>query len=156
MATSAIGKITEFNPEENQEAESYLEKFEWFCEANNIAEEKKKAVFLASIGTKTYDILRRLCEPKVLKEKTFREILTLFKTLGSNNTQRLLSQPNADKPVHVHDPEHQLEIIKTEKLSTGSTSPQSQAKQVRHNVKHTYIILFQGRRTQILNDQAHH
>ena len=129
MATPSIGKVTEFNPEENQETESYLEKFEWFCEANNIAEERKKAVFLASVGTKTYDILRRLCEPKLLKEKTFGEIVTLFRTLGSNNTQHSSSQLNTDEPI-VHDQEHRLEIIKTEKPSTSSAS---QSKKVRHN-----------------------
>lgn len=143
MATPSIGKVTEFNPEENQETESYLEKFEWFCEANNIAEERKKAVFLASIGTKTYDILRRLCEPKLLKEKTFGEIVTLFRTLGSNNTQHSSSQLIADKPKHGQ--EHQLEIIKTEKPSTSSASHQSQAKKVRHNYIATFTKLTEYR-----------
>ena len=139
MATPSIGKVTEFNPEENQETESYLEKFEWFCEANNIAEERKKAVFLASVGTKTYDILRRLCEPKLLKEKTFGEIVTLFRTLGCNNTQHSSSQLNADEPIHGQ--EHRHEIIKTEKPSTSSASHQSQAKKVRHNnYNYSYMI----------------
>jgi hypothetical protein len=51
MATSVIGTLPEFNPEE-QDTASYLEKVELFFEANNIAEEKKVAVFLTAAGQK--------------------------------------------------------------------------------------------------------
>ena len=92
---------------------------------------RRHAVFLASVGTKIYDILRRLCEPKLLKEKTFGEIVTLFRTLRSNNTQHSSSQLNADEPIHGQ--EHRHEIMNTEKPLTSSASHQSPAKKVRHN-----------------------
>ena len=79
MATSPIGTLTEFNPGEEQEVASYVEKFELFCEANNIAEEKKVAVFLTAIGSNTYEILRQHCKPSLLKEKSFEEIVILLK-----------------------------------------------------------------------------
>ena len=78
MATSAIGTLAKFNPEE-QDIESYLEKVELFFEANNIAEEKKVAVFLTAAGDKTYEILRHHSAPKRPREKSFEEIVTLFK-----------------------------------------------------------------------------
>jgi hypothetical protein len=78
MAISVIGTLPEFNPEE-QDTASYLEKVELFFEANNIAEEKKVAVFLTAAGQKTYEILRHHSAPKLPREKSFDEIVTLFK-----------------------------------------------------------------------------
>ena len=56
---TSYGHITEFHPEE-ETIESYLERTELFFTANGIAEEKKVAVFLSVIGSKTYTILRSL------------------------------------------------------------------------------------------------
>ena len=49
--------------------ESYLERIELFFTANGIAEEKKVAVFLSVIGSKTYTILRSLVALARLSEK---------------------------------------------------------------------------------------
>ena len=56
---SSYGRIKEFCPEE-ETIESYLERIELFFTANEIANEKKVAVFLSVVGSKTYTILRSL------------------------------------------------------------------------------------------------
>ena len=128
MAISAIGTLAEFNPREDQNVASYVERVELFCEANNIVEEKQKvAVFLTAVGPKTYEILSHHCKPKSSKEKTFKEIVTLFKQqLGSNTSQHSLPQAKADESA-AQDPEGQA---KTNKLSTDSAEPQPQGKKV--------------------------
>ena len=78
MATSVIGTLPEFDPED-QDAASYLEKVELFFEANNIAEEKKVPLFLTAVGQKTYKILHHHSAPKLPRKKSFDEIATLFK-----------------------------------------------------------------------------
>lgn len=104
MATSAIGALSEFNPEE-QDFASYLEKVELFFEANNIAEEKKVAVFLTAAGQKTYEILRYYSAPKLPRERNFDEIVTLFKKHFQNLPTHL--QAKADYPAQ--DPEKQTD-----------------------------------------------
>ena len=96
MATSVIGTLTEFNPED-QDVASYLEKVELFFEANNIAEEKKVAVFLTAVGQKTYKILRQHSAPKLLRDNSFEEIVTLFKqhSIPGSDT---IQQAKSDKP----------------------------------------------------------
>ena len=67
---SSYGRIKEFCPEE-ETVESYLERIELFFIANEIADEKKVAVFLSVIGSKTYTILRSLVAPAKPSEKGF-------------------------------------------------------------------------------------
>ena len=80
MATAGIS-LTEFNPEENQDIESYVERVELYFEANDTAEEKKSAIFLSAIGQKAYDLLRQSCKCSLnqLKQKNFAEITKLVK-----------------------------------------------------------------------------
>ena len=78
MATSVIGTLPEFD-HEDQDAVSYLEKVELFFEVNNIAEDKKVAVFLTAVGQKAYKILHHHSAPKLPRKKNFDEIATLFK-----------------------------------------------------------------------------
>ena len=103
LATSVIGFLPEFNPE-NDNTASYLEKVELFFEANNIAEEKKVAVFLFAVGQKTYEILRHHSAPKLPREKSFDEIVTLFKQQfqrspvdAGKSTDSAQSQPSGKK-----------------------------------------------------------
>ena len=108
MATSVIGTLTEFNPED-QDVESYLENVELFFEANNIAEEKKVAVFLTAVGQKTYKILRQHSAPKLLRENSFEEIITLFKQHsipGSDTIQQSSINHQAEADKLAQDPEN--------------------------------------------------
>ena len=68
MATSSIGRINEYN--ENEDFESYLERFEFWLEANNIDEAIMAATFLAVVGSKPYKLLKNLIAPAKPKDKT--------------------------------------------------------------------------------------
>ena len=122
MAASVIGTLAEFNPEE-QDIASYLEKVELFFIANNIAEEKKVAVFLTVVGQKTYKILRYHSAPKLPREKSFEEIVTLFK----QHCQHLPThhQARADNPAQ--DPQNQTDASKS---STDSAQSLTSGKMV--------------------------
>ena len=67
---TSYGRIKEFHPEE-ESIESYLERVELFFTANEVADEKKVAVFLSIIGSKTYAILRNLVAPAKPSSKGF-------------------------------------------------------------------------------------
>ena len=56
------GKIDEYNSEK-ETFHNYVERTVHFFEANSIAEEKMKPVFLAACGAKTYETLNNLCLP---------------------------------------------------------------------------------------------
>ena len=58
MAAAPIfGRIEEYDPE-NGLFSTYLERVELFFNANDVADEKKVAVFLTVLGTKTYSSTR--------------------------------------------------------------------------------------------------
>jgi hypothetical protein len=122
MAISVIGTLPEFNPEE-QDTASYLEKVELFFEANNIAEEKKVAVFLTAAGQKTYEILRHHSAPKLPREKSFSEIVTLFKQHFHLSPAH--HQPKADYPTQVEN-----QILSDVSKSTDSAQSQPSGKKV--------------------------
>ena len=77
MATSSIGRINEYN--ENEDFESYLERFEFWLEANNIDEAKKAATFLAVVGPKPYKLLKNLIAPAKPKDKTYDQLTKKLK-----------------------------------------------------------------------------
>ena len=47
-------------------------------DANNVADEKKAATFLASLGKSTYQVLRNLVAPAKVKDKTLEEITAVL------------------------------------------------------------------------------
>jgi len=80
MATTpAIGRLQEYNPD-NELFSSYLERVQLFFIANDIAAEKRVAVFLSVMGSKTYSLLRCLVPPPTLpQDKTFAELASILK-----------------------------------------------------------------------------
>ena len=128
MATSdsVIGTLPEFDPED-QDAASYLERVELFFEVNNIAEEKKVAVFLTAIGQKTYKILRHHSAPKLPMNKSFDEIATLFKQQFQHSPAH--HQPEEDHPAQVT--ENQTSASK----STDSAQSQHSEEKVNYSDK---------------------
>lgn len=51
-----VGKIEEFDSA-NEDWESYIERVELYCTANDVEEEKKVPTLLSLMGAKTYDLL---------------------------------------------------------------------------------------------------
>ena len=73
-----FGHISEFVVED-ESISAYLERVELYFGANDIAPEKKVAIFLSVIGVKTYAVLRSLVAPAQPKDKPFAELKMLLK-----------------------------------------------------------------------------
>jgi len=59
---TTYGLLEAFNPDTDY-VRAYIERAHLFFEANDIKDEKKVAVFLSTIGGKTYELLRNLVSP---------------------------------------------------------------------------------------------
>lgn len=62
MAAIQFGRVEEYK-ESKEDFESYIERFEQWLLANDIASEKKVSVFLSVIGAETYGLLKNLVTP---------------------------------------------------------------------------------------------
>ncbi len=72
-----IGTIGEYD-DSLENWESYTERFEQYVEANEVADERKVSCFLATIGPKTYSLLKNLCAPDKPKDKTYNALVTVL------------------------------------------------------------------------------
>ena len=77
MATIAIGRLTEFDPNSDS-ITAYVERVKLFFHANEIAEGKQVAVFLSAMGPKTYSLLRSLVTPESPKDKTLEQLVEVL------------------------------------------------------------------------------
>ena len=73
MATAPLGTLQEFQPE-SETIKDYLERVQLYIEANAIPEDRRRAVLLSVVGSKTYAVLSDLLAPALPREKTFAEI----------------------------------------------------------------------------------
>ena len=76
--TTHFGKLEEFRPE-TETIVSYLERVDLFFAANDIADGKKVAVFLSTVGGKIYSLLRDLLAPAKPQDKNMAELTTALK-----------------------------------------------------------------------------
>lgn len=74
-----IGTITAFDSS-TEDWETYIERVELYCSANDVKDEKKVAVLLSIIGAKTYGLLRSLLTPEKPNTKTFQQIVDTLKS----------------------------------------------------------------------------
>ena len=70
---SKLGRIEEFSPE-SETISSYLERTELFLVANDVANDKRVAVFLSVLGSRHYSLLRGMLAPKKPSECSFAEL----------------------------------------------------------------------------------
>uniref|UniRef100_A0A3B3RZC6 Retrotransposon gag domain-containing protein n=1 Tax=Paramormyrops kingsleyae TaxID=1676925 RepID=A0A3B3RZC6_9TELE len=68
-----IGRVDEFN-ESREDFASYLERFELSMLANDIRDEKKVSVFLATIGPEVYGLLKNLVTPHRPAAMTYKQL----------------------------------------------------------------------------------
>ena len=74
-----IGQIPEFNSA-TMKWKIYMERVNTFFEANDVEEDaKKRAVFLTSVGERTYTTLRNLTSPETLANTSWANIQKLLK-----------------------------------------------------------------------------
>lgn len=79
MATNPVGYFAEFNPDIDDWV-VYCERLQEYFTANSLEEEKKVATLLSLIGTKTYILLRDLCNPIAPNKKTFKQLDEVMKS----------------------------------------------------------------------------
>ena len=70
MATVLIGKIDEFQPDQ-EPFSVYVERFELYAAANSLADDKKVPLFLTVLGGKIYNLLHDLFAPSNPKDQSF-------------------------------------------------------------------------------------
>jgi len=76
---SIIGSLDKFEINGSEPFEVYIERVDLFCLANGITDEKKKAVFLSSIGVDAYKLIRNLCTPANPATKSYDDLKKLLK-----------------------------------------------------------------------------
>ena len=75
MAMPMLGEIGAYEPNV-EDWPNYVERFEGFLNANGITEDgKKRSVFIAVVGPKSYNLLRNLVAPTKPSEKTLADLL---------------------------------------------------------------------------------
>lgn len=79
MATiQGIGHMAEFL-QEHETWTSYVERFENYCTANQIPDDRKRAALLTVIGISTYQLLKSLCAPVSPTVKTYEQLVSILK-----------------------------------------------------------------------------
>lgn len=81
-----LRKIVEFDLK-TQNFESYLERFEHFVTAKDIAEAKRLPVFLTVIGPEAYEVLRSLVVPEAPGQKSYKGVKRPQKFSNSGTVQ---------------------------------------------------------------------
>ena len=70
---TVYGQLSEFQPE-LESVKAYIERVKIFFLANEIEENKQLAVFLSTVGSKTYSLLRNLMMPDLPQDKSLAEV----------------------------------------------------------------------------------
>ena len=65
--------------EESEDFETYVDRVEFFFEANSVDAAKKVSTFLSIVGPHVYRLTQNLMSPKKLKDCTYVEIVTALK-----------------------------------------------------------------------------
>ena len=82
MATS-FGKLDKFDPELGKDWIQYVERMEYYLQANGIsATEKQRAILLSAMDAKTYRILQNVITSTSPSDKSFTELEVLTKHLS--------------------------------------------------------------------------
>ena len=76
---AVYGNIGAFD-EETEKFEDYADRFNAFMAANDIADDKKTNLLLASIGPISYKLLKNLTSPAAPNSKTYNELILLLKS----------------------------------------------------------------------------
>lgn len=80
MAVAMVGTLTAFDSQ-TQTWEEYVEVLGHFFVANGIGdEEKKRAILLSSVGSRTYSLMRNLLSPNKPGEKSYKDLTDLLQS----------------------------------------------------------------------------
>uniref|UniRef100_A0A3P9MT26 Retrotransposon gag domain-containing protein n=1 Tax=Poecilia reticulata TaxID=8081 RepID=A0A3P9MT26_POERE len=71
---ACVGKVEEFDSSSG-DWESYIERVELYCDANDIEDKKISSILLSLMGAKTYNALHNLLSPAKLSSKSYEDIV---------------------------------------------------------------------------------
>lgn len=72
-----VGKLDEYN--ETEDRRHYIERVNHFFQANEITGPgKRRSIFLACLGAKTYELVRSLVAPEDPKDKSYEDLAKLL------------------------------------------------------------------------------
>lgn len=74
----AVGRIEPFD-EKIESWTNYVERFELYCEANDVPPQKKTVMFLTVMGSKMYNIFRDICSPEKPRHQSFEKITEMVR-----------------------------------------------------------------------------
>ena len=78
--TTSFGKLDEFDPDLGEDWIQYVERMEYYFQANGIsATKKQRAILLSAMGAKTYKILWNLITLTSHSEKSFTELVSMWR-----------------------------------------------------------------------------
>ena len=75
-----FGKLEEFDTATGEDCIQYVERMEYYFQANGITEEgTKRAVLISAMGGKGYKLMRNLISPVKPKDKSFEQLVEIMK-----------------------------------------------------------------------------
>lgn len=75
---SIYGNVGQYQ-EENECFTDYVDRFDAFLLANEIQDDRKSSLFLATIGPESYKLLKNICAPTKPSEKTYPQLIKILK-----------------------------------------------------------------------------
>ena len=77
---ATFGKLEEFDTTAGEDWIQYVERMEYYFQANGITEEgTKRAVLISAMGGKAYKLMRNLISPAKPKDKSFEQLVEIMK-----------------------------------------------------------------------------
>ena len=77
---ATFGKLEEFDMATGEDWIQYIERMEYYFQANKItAGDTKRAVLISSMGGKAYKLMRNLISPAKPNDKSFEELVEVMK-----------------------------------------------------------------------------
>ena len=76
--STTLGQLKEFHPDSDSFA-AYVERVNIFFTINDIADDKRAAVFLNFIGARAYELLRSLLTPTLPQTLKYSELVNLLR-----------------------------------------------------------------------------
>ena len=78
--SATFGKLEEFDTAIGEDWIQYIERMEYYFQANKITENKtKRAVLISAMGGKAYKLMCNLISPAMPSDKLFEELVEVMK-----------------------------------------------------------------------------
>ncbi|XP_077555287.1 uncharacterized protein LOC144169801 [Haemaphysalis longicornis] len=76
---ASLGQFERFDEDEDEDFESYVERFEHYVRAVKVSDDLKVSTFVTAMGKKTYRTLKNLLAPAKPEEKEYSQLVTVLK-----------------------------------------------------------------------------